>query len=186
METKAALLQAAEQSARTFGIDGFSFADLARAVGIRKASVHHHFPTKADLAAEMVRRYHEALLTDLDAIDAASDTAGQRLRRQIARYRFALGGGKTLCLCVALSAGRESLTAEAIDALAEYRQTVRAWLTEVFAKGAADGTIIGPGQPEKDAAASLALLEGAQLWARTEMDIRRFDDAVGPLLARII
>ena len=28
----------------TRGYNGFSYADIAEAVGIRKASIHHHFP----------------------------------------------------------------------------------------------------------------------------------------------
>jgi len=31
------------------GFEGFSYADLAAKLGIRKASVHHYFPTKKDL-----------------------------------------------------------------------------------------------------------------------------------------
>jgi len=31
------------------GFEGFSYADLARELGIRKASIHHHFPVKSDL-----------------------------------------------------------------------------------------------------------------------------------------
>lgn len=31
------------------GFEGFSYADLARELGIRKASIHHYFPAKSDL-----------------------------------------------------------------------------------------------------------------------------------------
>jgi TetR/AcrR family transcriptional repressor of nem operon len=31
------------------GYNGFSHADIAEAIGIRKASIHYHFPTKVDL-----------------------------------------------------------------------------------------------------------------------------------------
>ena len=33
------------------GYNGFSYADVAAVVGIRKASIHHHFPTKVDPSA---------------------------------------------------------------------------------------------------------------------------------------
>jgi hypothetical protein len=35
------------------GYGGFSFRDLATEIGIKSASVHHHFPTKASMAAAM-------------------------------------------------------------------------------------------------------------------------------------
>ncbi|MCP5910237.1 TetR/AcrR family transcriptional regulator, partial [Klebsiella pneumoniae] len=39
------------------GYNGFSYADIAVSIGIRKASIHHHFPTKADLVASLIDRY---------------------------------------------------------------------------------------------------------------------------------
>ena len=53
---------------RRHGYSAFSYADLAVAVGIRKASIHHHFPTKADLAAALVAAYdirYDAALADV-------------------------------------------------------------------------------------------------------------------------
>ena len=50
-------------SARTLimngGYNGFSYADISEIVGIRKASIHHHFPSKVDLVRELVKRYRE-------------------------------------------------------------------------------------------------------------------------------
>ena len=60
-ETRNALLVAAEEAARARGIDGFSYADLAETVGIRKASIHYHFPTKDALADAVMRRYADTL-----------------------------------------------------------------------------------------------------------------------------
>ena len=48
---KAQLLSHAESLVRERGFDAFSYADLAKGADITKASVHHHFPTKAALFA---------------------------------------------------------------------------------------------------------------------------------------
>ena len=45
-----------------------SYADLAEVVGIRKASIHHHFPTKTDLAIALLRSYEERYGAALEAI----------------------------------------------------------------------------------------------------------------------
>ena len=45
------LMDLAEAHIRDRGYAGFSFRDLAAEVGIKSASVHHHFPTKAKMAA---------------------------------------------------------------------------------------------------------------------------------------
>ncbi len=57
MSKKEAILNAAENKARLGGYNNFSFRELANEVGIKSASVHYHFPTKADLGAELVKRY---------------------------------------------------------------------------------------------------------------------------------
>ena len=79
-DTKTALMDIAEHAARSRGVDGFSYADLAGAIGIRKASVHYHFPTKDDLAKALVERYQAKLRAECNAIDAVHATGGARLR----------------------------------------------------------------------------------------------------------
>jgi TetR/AcrR family transcriptional regulator, transcriptional repressor for nem operon len=51
------LLDATERRMRAGGYHAVSFRDVAADVGIRSASVHHHFPQKADLGTALVRRY---------------------------------------------------------------------------------------------------------------------------------
>ena len=51
------LMDLAEAHIRKAGYGGFSFRDLAAEVGIKSASVHHHFRTKASMAAAVARRY---------------------------------------------------------------------------------------------------------------------------------
>ena len=46
-ETAERLMDLAEAHIRNAGYGGFSFRDLAAEIGIKSASVHHHFPTKA-------------------------------------------------------------------------------------------------------------------------------------------
>ena len=52
--TREQLLAAAADLLQRVGYASFSFRDLADAVGIRAASVHYHFPTKADLGLALV------------------------------------------------------------------------------------------------------------------------------------
>lgn len=41
------------------GYNGFSYADISARVHISKASIHHHFPSKAELVRVVVARYRE-------------------------------------------------------------------------------------------------------------------------------
>jgi TetR/AcrR family transcriptional repressor of nem operon len=51
------LMDLVEAHIRNAGYGGFSFRDLAAEIGIKSASVHHHFPTKASMAAAVARWY---------------------------------------------------------------------------------------------------------------------------------
>ena len=60
-------------AARTFvvvgGYNGFSYADIAEVIGIRKASIHHHFPSKVDLVQTLVRRYLDDAVTGMGELE---------------------------------------------------------------------------------------------------------------------
>jgi TetR/AcrR family transcriptional repressor of nem operon len=184
-DTKTALLDSAERAARTRGFDGFSYADLSTDVGIRKASIHHHFPTKAALSIALMERYYNDLKTVCEEIDASHDTGGARLSALINRYRTALDGGKSLCLCVSFSTSRESLPEEVIAQIGRFREMIIAWTETVFAAGQSDNSIAGVKAPEIEAAAALPLLEGAQLAARIAENPALFDSAVQILTQRL-
>lgn len=185
MDTRTALLDAAEKAARARGYDGFSYADLAAEVGIRKASIHHHFPVKADLAQALIERYTEHAYTMLDAAAALHTRGGARLAAAIETHRDAIDGGNRLCLCVAFCMGRDSLSSGVMAKLDAFNVRVAAWLGDAFALGAADGSIAGVGDPVAEGQACLAQLEGAQIIARAAQDGTRFDAAVACLRERI-
>ncbi|MEP3844567.1 MAG: TetR/AcrR family transcriptional regulator [Paracoccaceae bacterium] len=185
IDTKTALLDSAERAARTVGFDGFSYADLAEDVGIRKASIHHHFPSKANLSVELMQRY----LAKFEALRAefkeTPKSGGVQLSTVIDNYRAGLDGGKSLCLCVSFTASRESLPSEVSQLVRRFRTMITEWLEDAFQLGHSDGTITHVQDPEQEAAAALSLFEGAQLAARAQEDLALFDNAVLLLKSRI-
>ena len=46
LDMRSTLIDVATGQVRRLGYSAFSYADLAAAVGIRKPSIHHHFPAK--------------------------------------------------------------------------------------------------------------------------------------------
>jgi TetR/AcrR family transcriptional repressor of nem operon len=185
IDTKTALLNSAENAARRLGFDGFSYADLAQDVGIRKASIHHHFPTKATLSVALMQRYHENFQAVCAEIDASFNTGGARLAELIQQYKKGSDDGKRICLCASFSASRDSLSAEVVEEISLFRTMVVGWMTDTFEKGRSDGTISGVTRPALEAATTMSLLEGAQLAARAEENPALFDHATMLLMARI-
>src|ERR1700746_1564974 len=68
LTSKEAILAAARRIAQAHGYSGLNFRDLADDVGIKAASIYHHFPSKADLGAGVARRYWEDTAADLESM----------------------------------------------------------------------------------------------------------------------
>lgn len=178
------LLDFAEQRVRHHGFDAVSFADLAQDAGIRKPSIHYHFPTKADLSFALMERYHSSFMERLAAIDASHNRAAARLLGFLDLYRNALDGGRALCLCVALSVTQHALPPSTRSALGRFQADVAAWLETVFRAAQKDGSIARVADPYTEAHAALAVVEGAQIMARATGDLTRFEAAIDTLRRR--
>ena len=66
-----------------------------------------------------------------------------------------------------------------------FHTRVLAWLADAFAVGGKDGSIKDLTDPQTEAAACLAQMEGAQFLARAARDLSKFDAAAEGLLGRI-
>ncbi|KIC49567.1 TetR/AcrR family transcriptional regulator [Tateyamaria sp. ANG-S1] len=186
MGTRTHLLDEAERFTRQRGFDGFSFADLASSADIRKASVHYHFPVKGDLSLALIQRYRAVFADRLKAISSTHPTAGARLLRFLDLYRAASDGGRSLCLCVALSVTQIALPEETMAELAAFHRDVTAWLETVFRHGQSDGSMQHVSDPRAEAQAAMAQVEGAQIMARAAGDLARFEAAIATLVSRAV
>src|SRR4051812_29977106 len=84
------VLDVAERLVQRRGYNGFSYADIATEVGIKAASLHYHFPTKADLGRALVVRYTQAFGSALAAIQALDASALEQLERYVRIFRDVL------------------------------------------------------------------------------------------------
>lgn len=163
------ILDAAERRARTAGYNGFSFRDVAADVGIRSASVHHHFPTKADLCEALAARYRDAALERLgDPTELAPSAA---IERVLDVFRAALRDDDMMCLCGIFAAERDVLPPPVQAATASFFQALLAFLA----------TARGQSHEGPEPAAVVATAEGALLLARTLGDVAIFETAVRDL-----
>ncbi len=83
--SREAILVAAKLTAQAHGYSGLNFRDLAAEVGIKAASIYHHFPSKADLGAAVARRYWEDSAAYLETLLAEIQRSG-RLPPPISRH----------------------------------------------------------------------------------------------------
>src|SRR5476651_542753 len=106
---KEAILAAAKLAAQAHGYNGLNFRDLAAEVGIKAASIHYYFPTKADLGAAVAKRYWEDSAAVLEGLWAESADPVRWLRQYPDTFRKSLENGNRICLCSFMSAEYDDL-----------------------------------------------------------------------------
>ncbi len=57
VSTRTRILDVGERLVQVRGFNGFSYADVAAELSVAKASLHYHFPSKAELGEAIVTRY---------------------------------------------------------------------------------------------------------------------------------
>ena len=78
--TATAILDIAERLVQRRGFSGFSYADIAAELGITKASLHYHFPSKAELGESLITRYADRFGEALMEIEGRDGPATDKLR----------------------------------------------------------------------------------------------------------
>lgn len=164
--TAARVMDVAEALIQQRGYAGFSFEDVAQSVGIRKASVHHHFPTKADLVAAVARRYTARFELALAAIDVARHDPMARLKAYVQLFSATYARERRLCVCGMLGAEAAALTADVNQAVAEFFQLNLRWLAAAFRDAQLSAQVVSRQRPNELAELMLSTLEGAMVVGR--------------------
>ena len=181
LDTPSRILDIAEGLVQIRGFNGFSYADVAGELQISKASLHYHFPGKAELGAALIGRYTARFADALDAIDRRGGDAPGKLEAYAAIYSDVLRDGR-MCLCGMLAAEYDTLPKPMQDAIIGFFDRNEAWLTGVLQQGQAEGTLSLHGTAVEAAQTIVSGLEGALLVARPYGDIARFQAAATRLL----
>jgi TetR/AcrR family transcriptional repressor of nem operon len=175
-ETRSVILDAAEKLVRSRGYNGFSYRDLASAVGIKTASIHYHFPTKGDLGEALVEREREVFAQNLTQLDAAEKEPRRRLERFVQLFQTStIGCDNRMCLGGMLAVEQETLPQAVGRAVQRLFAGNEAWLARLLDEGRKRRQFHFKGSAESAARFVFSSLEGALLTARSFGDLRRFE-----------
>jgi TetR/AcrR family transcriptional repressor of nem operon len=175
MTKKQALLKAAEDKVRSGGYSNFSFRELAKEVGIKSASVHYHFPTKADLGAELARQYTDHFINLLGDPAVLKKAGENPIDVFVTQFRRALLEDKKMCLCGLLGAETDCLPEKVKDETKRFFRLNLDWL-QIAHK------LDDVNDVEQKAAKTLSLLEGAMMISKALGDNHFFDQASNSLI----
>jgi TetR/AcrR family transcriptional repressor of nem operon len=168
------------------GYNGFSYADISSDVGIRKASIHHYFPTKADLVLLVVVRYRQEILESMARLDRELGGPRERLSAYIRFWEDCIGARTMpLCLCLMLAAELPALPGEIAREIAGHFQALQTWVVSLLDDGQTSGDFQLAGTPQEAGQALVATVHGAMLSARALEDPAMFGRIVRPQLASL-
>ncbi|MEP9359764.1 TetR/AcrR family transcriptional regulator [Sphingomonas sp. KR3-1] len=171
----------------TRGYNGFSYADIAAAIGIRKASIHHHFANKSDLARAVVDQSRAGIQAQVALLAEIEPEAGTQIRAYAGYWeRCILDGSAPFCVAAILAAEMPSLPEAVAAAVRAHFEELKAWLARLLALGVAQDGVSLLRSPEEEAEAFLSAIYGAMLSARAFDDPRRFVAIAETLLSRVI
>ena len=146
------------------GYNGFSFRDVAAEVGIKSASIHYHFPTKAELAEAAARDSREwcsRALADLSATDAPG-----LLSAYGDLFVAMLKERGSVCLGGVLATDAATLPPQVKTEVERFFLGHREWVGTVLRHGQRMGEIRPDIDPNAFAETIVSSIEGAMMVAR--------------------
>ena len=165
-DTRQTLLMTAMDLWLKMGWNAFSYKHLADALGIRKASIHYHFPSKEDLGLALIAAWREGYDAIHDQLEAAHSNVAERIE-VLSNEACPMIDNRQICPAGVLDADLQSLP-ESMQRIAhdwaEERLTrCAAWLEE----GRDQGSLHFHGTPAEQATLILTALQGSMQLSRT-------------------
>jgi TetR/AcrR family transcriptional repressor of nem operon len=181
-DTKSQILDVAEELVQRVGLNAMSYQHISDAVGIRKASIHHHFPKKEHLVEALLDRCHVSYGDRYQAIVDGDGSAPDKLRQLAAVFADGLKKHH-LCLVGTISADLNTLQASARDVLEKtIRETVAIYLL-AFKQGESEGSLTLSDTAETSAYAFYSFLLGAQITSRACGGVEVFNQATEAIIS---
>ncbi|MGA0290201.1 MAG: TetR/AcrR family transcriptional regulator [Pseudohongiellaceae bacterium] len=176
------ILDAGQELIQTGGFSAMSFQDIASEVGIRKPSIIHHFPTKAELGVAIIRRYRDTFAAQLQQIsEDPAKSSWDALEFYFSPYLFLASTPDKVCLCGAL-AGEIPVLPEVMRV--EVKQFIEAhqrWLEEILREGVERGELMLIDSSKSLSRVIFNSLQGSLLVRRSTEDVSQLKEIINAM-----
>jgi len=180
MDTRDRILDSAQRLIQTRSFHGFSFQDIADEVGVRKASLYHHFESKDDIALAVLERAADWVNARMQKLNACEPT--ERLEGYFEMYRIIHGKGERMCPGGSFGAVLDAVSSPVQSALHRFAKMHLDRLEDIVREGAERGQFqIGDQRPRDVATQISAAVQGALLVGRLTGDAHAIDTVAAGL-----
>ncbi|CAE6720953.1 TetR/AcrR family transcriptional regulator [Paraburkholderia haematera] len=181
------IIEAGRQLLIRRGYSGFSYADVADAINIRKASIHHHFPSKTDLVIAVLKEWRAVFDADMAALQASGAAPLAQLRAYVAHWERCIADDSApFCVAGMLGVELPSLPEEVASEVKPFFDNLTAWLEQVLESGAKNDLVKLGSSVQTEAATFVSVVYGAMLAARAYGGVALFKDVTEGAVERLV
>ena len=183
-DTRSKILDVADDLVQRVGLNAMSYKHISDAVGIRKASIHHHFPKKENLVDELLERCATSYGNKYQQIVDGSEPAPEKLRELASVFEDGLSNNK-LCLIGSISTDNNTLQDSSRYLLRSTIENTISIFAQVFEQGEKEESLAFAGKHNDNAFAFFSLLIGAQTIARSLGGVASFHQTTEAFISGI-
>ena len=168
MNRKEQIVDVATELVQTRGYSAFSYQDLSDRLGITKASIHHHFPTKEDLGKAVAEKYSAEVRETLSTAERKSDDPWVQMEGYFQLVLDIIKTQDRICAAGSVQSEINVVPKPMGKSMCSLVQYVTGWISEVIKRGRANGVMDFPGTPENQAALIFSAAQGAMQYGRAQ------------------
>ena len=183
-DTRTEILDVSAEMLRSRSFNSFSYQDISQQVGIRKASIHYHFPTKEDLGLALLERFLEEVSGWASGL--VHESPVEKLDAYLLFTTKMIQDEKQICAFGVLGTEFWTLPAAMQEAFRNFQARRDRWLTELIREGRELGVFKRIGSPEDQATLIAAAVQGGLQIARSSGQSERLVAVVEQLRAGLV
>ena len=169
------------------GYNAVSYADLAKLLGIRTASIHYHFPSKSDLGLAVLRRYGQGFFETITPPSPGDRHSYQNAFDDLMAPIKAVSETEgASCLMGVLGAEYQSLSPPLQTEVNAFFTRQQAFLETLLEEGRTAGAFAFPGSAAAMARLIASALQGAILIKKARQDPAHVDSIIASLRAMVM
>ena len=163
---KEEIVEIAQDLIDSVGYSTFSYADLEKTLGIRKASIHHHFPKKEILGLAVLEKVSGFLQERHRITESSSQKGWEKVMQIIGPGCERAGKTGKVCTLVSLQHDYGSLPESMQKALTQLSKVEVEFLAATLEKERSEGNLDFTGDGKEKASLILSAVKGAMHYAK--------------------
>lgn len=185
-DTAERIMDTAHQLLAERGFSAFSYADIAETIQIRKASIHHHFPTKTGLVVAILERHRLRMQQAHAALDEHVSAPLDRLKKYVDYWEVCIRRRtEPFCIAALLGAELPGLPEEVQREVEKHFTCLRQWIAKTMQDGVKQKSIRLRGTADTEAEMLMAAVHGSMISARVNNSSAIFKQVTANAMQRL-